>query len=95
MFSERIINYRKFSDESDDEDTDGYSEGADDLSSGLELPPMPDFKKSEDSLSSGNVTPIPTQVWLRNNEVQPLHKRLIQTDAAVCVVRSRPVETSR
>jgi hypothetical protein len=40
---------RKFSDDSDDEDTDGYSEGADDLSSGFELPPMPDFKKSEDS----------------------------------------------
>jgi hypothetical protein len=62
---------RKWSDESDDEDTDGYSEGADDLSSGFELPPMPDFRKSEaDSQSSGNVTPIPTQGELEEISIE-------------------------
>jgi hypothetical protein len=44
--------FRKWSDESDEEDTDGYSEGAEDLSSGFELPPMPqDLRKSEDESS--------------------------------------------
>ena len=61
---------RKWSDDSEEEDTDGYSEGADDLSSGFELPPMPDFRKDQDEQSSGNVTPIPTQGELQEISIE-------------------------
>ena len=62
---------RKWSDDSEEEDTDGYSEGAEDLSSGFELPPMPDFRKEQDDeQSSGNVTPIPTQGELQEISIE-------------------------
>ena len=44
----------------DDDDTDGYSEGAEDFSIGIEMP-VSMMAGGVHEQSSGNVTPIPTQ----------------------------------
>ena len=44
----------------DDDDTDGYSEGAEDFSIGIEMP-VSMMAGGNHEQSSGNVTPIPTQ----------------------------------
>ena len=50
---------------------------------------MPDFKKSEDSLSSGNVTPIPTQGELGDISVEEPEPYILVSEPEILVSDDR------